>query len=188
MLDLSQKPATVAQVKRRLKASLRKVNFSRIALARDFRWALESINWRYTEYKTWNKFCREALGLSKSTVYAHTRTANHIDRLKYTDEECYEMLIDFSWKHFTQVLPLLSKKLPPAEVAEKFEKFTRTGNTVVRGSKIYERGQVYSFALQPPLSDKLDACLIPLGMTISDRGHRNGLRDAMTKFLEETLD
>jgi len=187
MINIPHDVVTAAQAKRKLLASLKKVNASRITLAHDFRWAMTSVNWRYSEYKSWSKFCVNELGLSETTVYQYTRTAGHIERLGYTDKECHEMLLDFSWKHFTRVLPKLKEKLPPTEVVEKFKSLSRTGTHTIKGETVFEKGQVFSFTLQSPLSDKLDERLMPLGMTISAKGHRKGLRNAITQFLQEVL-
>jgi len=166
----------------RVTSSVNRMNYSKLQLAKDLAWAQNVINWYYTDYKSWTKFCRAHIPLASSTISMYIYIANTVDRYGYTDAECEEMINALGWTRFKLGLVDSNRKLTPKGFIKKYKHFCTTAG----GTATKDGDRAYTFSLPKRQADIFDSVLTAYGMVTTESGRKN-VRSAMIKLVNRKL-
>lgn len=162
--------------------SVNNVHKSKLKLCKDLAWARNVVNWYYTDYKSFGKFCKAHISLASGTIYGYIRIAELVSTYGYTDAQCDKMIEALGWTRFKLGLIDMNHKLSVKGFIEKYKNFVTTaGDSVPKDGTCH-----YAFHLPKHQARKLDTVLKAYGMTIGESG-RKGLSKAMIKLVNRKL-
>ena len=163
-------------------------DYSRLYAARQLHWAHNVIDYSLTDYKSWANFCRQEITLSRVTISTYIRTYNLVKKFGYTHKECCEIIAAVGWTRFALGLMQLKRKARGAAFIKASQKIVIHGNTPVGVTPDSGGDRAYAYSLPCAEANKIDGYLCTLGMSISEKGRRKGVREAMIRLINEILD
>ena len=170
----------IKQVVNKVNNSITTIDSDRLQCAKDILWAKNVINWKYSEYGSWNKFIT-TLTISIVTVYRYEVVAKLIEKYRYTDSQCLTIIKAIGWHNFTRGILEINRRM----AIKTFIK-TYASQKYAAGNYNKNGDRSYMFGLPKKEANLLDLHLMNYGMRISNK-RRTGVRAAMIQLINNKL-
>lgn len=176
----------VKEVISRLDVAISNSGYAKLRLAGELLWARNVIVWKLTDYKGWHNFCRLEVKMSNSCISRYLVFAQLINKLKYTNNQCQQIIDALGWFRFGVGIMDLKRKVSVKTFILRYKNF-KTIPGSYGAAKDPNGDRLYTFSLPANDADVFDTWLCNYGMSIPDEGPRRNVRDAMIKLVRNKL-
>lgn len=145
--------------------------------------AYQTVNWRFTSYKSFSKFIEVETTLNVQSAHQHMFNYRAIIKFAYTPKQIASGIQALGYYRLVTVLRLQTTKVPMKVLITKYRGVNVAGLNNQKSDPT-SSDRAYVFSLPEDYADKLDAALSNYGMVAPTNGRRHGVRAAVMGLID----
>lgn len=145
--------------------------------------AYRTVNWRFTNYKSFSKFIETETTLTTSSAHRYMFDYRAVIKFTYTAKQVASGIQALGYYRLVAVLRLQATKVPMKVLITKYKGINVTALNSQKSDPT-SNDRAYAFSLPKDYADKLDAALNNYSMVAPPKGNRHGVRAAMMGLID----
>lgn len=170
-----------------IKTHLGDIDGCRAALANELLYTKTVTFWKNTMYGSWNKFCSECIGLSRSSIYVYLKTAELSETHEFSLADMQHIIKSIGWERFKIGLT----KTDDSQTVSRALFIEWYHDVNLNERVVYEESESelvpFSFHIPQDAADTLNNALMVRGMRFTNKT-RSNLSSAMVKLINDLVE